>query len=308
MIYKAAFTNDDLDMDYQLLVTHNLGTSDIVPAWKDDSGKYRIIGDLIQVIDDNNVMLSCNEPITGTHYLYLSYEGSGTTTEGRRAFELSTTEDPADTMRLIMGKLSTPAVNMTISAFLTWIYGKLGFLKTTNNLSDLENKGSARSNLSVYSQAQVDSALGMKATLYQSGSGSVLGVNNTSVYNPSSKYNPATLRNVNNVGLTLLLIGRVARDASSAFEYYRNTNVLSGGFSATRLATGKYQITHNYNANDSQYMVVANSVDDAYPTIKVGAIEKYANYFIINLADDAYRNDGYFEFMLFAINSYQPNE
>lgn len=308
MIYKFPFTNDDLDMDYQLLVTHNLGTSDIVPAWKDDSGVFRVIGDLLQVIDDNNVMLSCGGAITGTNYLYLSYESAGTSTAGRRAFELTTTDDPAGTMRLIMGKASTPAVNMTIATFLTWIYSKLGFLKVTSNLSDLNNKSTARSNLSVYSQTQVDEALALKATLYQAGSGSVLGTANTSVYNPSAKYHPATLRNVNNVGMQIILAGSGLKDGSAATETYRNSNVLAAGFTYEKTATGTYNITHNLGSTSYMVMVVATSSASFEKFVGFTKLYKFANYFTIHFGDDTSLNDSDFEFVMFRLNTYQPNE
>lgn len=306
MIYKKTFTGADLNASYQLVLTHNLGTSDIIPSWKDENGIYRTIGDLVQIVDDNNIMLSCNEAIAGTHTLYLSYNEAGTSTAGRRLFELSAVTDPVETMRLPLGKASTPAVNITLTAFLAWLMTKLGFLKVASNLSDLQSAASARSNLSVYSQKQVDDAVALKATLYQAASGSVLGVNNASVYNPVSNYNPATLRNVKNIGFKLLLAGSVAADGTAGLESFRNSNVLSGRFTAERTATGSYKVSHNLHNTD--YMVFTVTTGTTQNAIGTTKIYKYADYFYQHSADDSSLNDAAFDFFIVQFNPYSPNE
>lgn len=306
MIYKKTFTSADLNASYQLELTHNLGTSDLIPSWKDENGIYRAIGDLVQIVDDNNVILSCNGGIEGTHTLYLSYEAAGTTTSGRRLFELATVTDPAVTMRIPLGKSATPTVNITLTAMLAWLMSKLGFLKVASNLSDLSSAASARSNLSVYSQAQVDAAVALKATLYQAASGSVLGVNNTSVYNPVNNYNPATLRNVKNIGFKLLLAGNVASDGTAGDEPFRNSDVLLGSFSAERTETGSYKVTHNLGSTN--YMVFPVSTGTTEDFVGVTKVYKYANYFIAHFGDDSSLNNAAFDFFMVQFNTYSPNE
>jgi hypothetical protein len=305
MIAKKTFTNDDLNGSYQLTWMHSLANSDVVPSWKDNLGIFRTIGDLFQVIDDNNVILSCNSAIEGTHTLYLTYEAAGTTTAGRRLFELTETTDPSTTLKIALGKASTPASNITLSNFLTWLYNTLGFLKITSNLSDINNAGTARGNLGVYSTTQVDEGLAAKASLYQAGSGAVLGVNNTSVYKPSTNYNPATLRNIKNLGFQLLLAARIDSGGGWNTTYFLNTNELDlDDLASERFETGAYRITHNFG--NTGYFILANYLGhsgDTYPYY-FGGVYKTSNNFNIYFADDASKNNADFEFYMFKINPY----
>jgi len=71
-----------------------------------------------------------------------------------RLFE-KTTESPDGTisdptMRLAYGKASTPTLNITLTAFITWIVAQLTslfFMKGSNNLSELTSPATARQNL-----------------------------------------------------------------------------------------------------------------------------------------------------------------
>lgn len=234
MIHAIVFTNDDLNGSYQFEYNHKLNTQNIVPAWKDENGIFRSIGDLIQIVDDNNITLSCNEPVTGNQTLLLQYEAIGTSTTGRRLFEqeLVSTIDP--TYRLAVGKASSPTINWTLSGLITYLMSHLGFLKVTSNLSDLNNVATARTNLSVYSQSQVTSFLAAKATLYQSGSGSVLGVSNTSIYTPSANYHPATKKYVDDNTITPL------------FKGYTEIGDITSGRREVTIALGVTLSTANY--------------------------------------------------------------
>lgn len=197
MINKKLFTNSDLNGSYQLVYTHNLNTQDLIPTLFDSSSIQAITADNFSLGDetgnnkDNIVTLSLNNPITGTWKLLLSYQSGAETTSGRRTFEFST-GTPDDDSRLVYGKASTPSLNLTFSGLYALLLTKLGFLKKSENLADLPDKSQARTNLGVYDTVAVDNALGGKASLYQSGSGSVLGVANTAVYNPTAQYHPAT--------------------------------------------------------------------------------------------------------------------
>lgn len=307
MIHKKTFVNAELNASYQLEYTHNLGTTSIIAKWYDENGVERMTSDLFQIVDDNNVILTTNEVLTGTHTLLLMYEAAGETTTGRRLFELSTTTDPSETLRLALGKASTPASNITLTAFLAWLLTKLGFLKVASNLSDLNNAATARANLSVYSTSQVDASLAAKASLYQSGSGGVLGVNNTSIYNPASNYNPATYRNVKNLGMKMLCAGFVSSSAGTATEYFRNSDVLAGPFAASNEAgSGHYRITHN--KGNTSYYVFFIPVGATGVTIKPCMLTKTANYFDLYFADDVSGNDTDFEFFMFDLNAYTADE
>jgi hypothetical protein len=73
MLASKTFTNSNL-VDGLLSWNHGLNTVNVIPAWKDNEGVYRTIGDLFKVVDKDNVILSCNSAIEGTHTLYLTYE------------------------------------------------------------------------------------------------------------------------------------------------------------------------------------------------------------------------------------------
>jgi hypothetical protein len=197
MINKKTFTNADLNGAYQLVYTHNLNTEDLIPMLYDDVGLQAITADNFSLGDEtgvntfNAVTLSLNNPITGTWRLLLNYQAGSETSTGRRAFELST-GTPADDSRLIFGKAATPSLNITFTSLYAFLLGKLAFLKTALNLSDLPDKVQSRTNLDVYSTTEMNNALAAKATLREAGSGSVLGEANGSIYKPSSAYNPAT--------------------------------------------------------------------------------------------------------------------
>lgn len=307
MIHKKTFTNAELNGSHQLAYTHNLNTSDLVPAWKDNTGVYRVIGDLIQIVDANNILLSCNEVIAGTHTLYLQYDAAGETTTGRRLFELTTTDDPVTTLRIPLGKASTATVNMTLASMLAWLLTKLGFLKVASNLSDLASVAVARANLSVYSQAQVDALNALKASLYQAGSGSVLGVANTSIYNPTANYHPATLRNVKNLGMKLILAGYVSADGSWTTTLFLNTDVLDlGDISSQRDSTGVYTITHNLGS--TSYHIIANTMGTTGPGAKIGKLDRDTDDFTLNIyiGSTPYNSD--FEFFMFQLETYTADE
>lgn len=306
MIHKKTFVNAELNASYQLEYTHNLGTTSVFPKWYDENGVERMTSDLFQVVDDNNVILTTNEVITGTHTLLLMYEAAGETTTGRRLFELSTTTDPSETLRLALGKASTPASNITLTAFLAWLLTKLGFLKVALNLSDLNNVATARANLAVYSTSQVDASLAAKATLYQAGSGSVLGVNNTSIYNPASNYNPATLRNIKNLGMRMLLAGNVSSTGASAYEHFRNSDIIGSAFSVSRTATGRYTVTHNLGTTN--YYVVGETLGATAVNAGIGKINKAADSFQIAIGDDGGLVDTDFNFFMFDLNTYTADE
>jgi hypothetical protein len=306
MIRKKTFTNADLDVNYQLTYVHNLNTQDIIPSWKDENGIFRSIGDLFQIINDNTCVISCNEPVTGTQTLYLEYEGVGESTSGKRLFELTTTDNPNDQLRIALGKANTPASNILLVNLLSWLMTKLSFLKVSSNLSDLNNKAIARSNLSVYSTQQTDALLNSKAALYQTASGAVLGIANTSIYNPSSNYNPATLRNVKNIGHRSLLAGGVSSAGLWQATKFLNSDVLnSGSISSARQSLGVYRIAHNYG-DLTKYMVAAVALGTH--SAHIACINKQDNYFDVYIWDDDSLDDQDFEFEMYDFFTYTADE
>ncbi len=311
MIQKKTFTNAILNSNYQLKYEHDLNTSEIIPKWFDENGIERSTADLFQIVDSNSVILNVNGEISGTHTLLLYYESSTTTVySGKRLFEQDEDDDPSDLMRLAMGKADTATANISLSKFRTYLFDKLSFLKKSKNLSDVTSAAKARSNLSVYSQTQVDESLAKKATLFQENSGYALGTLNTSVYNPTGIYNPATLRNVYNIGFQLMFGCAVESDGTADDPFYWNTDELSSdSVEVTRIETGKYKVHHslgNVKYYVFAYAVAASSESD----VEVGyrSIERHANYFYIYFSDDGSLNDIPFEFFMFRLNTFYAKE
>lgn len=79
-----------------------------------------------------------------------------------RLFEQTESTNPNTAQRIAFGRAGYATQNMTIANLLTYLLSNLGFLKVSQNLADLNNAGTARTSLSVYSIAEMDAALGAK--------------------------------------------------------------------------------------------------------------------------------------------------
>lgn len=117
---------------------------------------------------------------------------------GGQLFEQGADLTPDDTFRIASGKVGTETQNHSFATIKTWLLGALSFLKISENLNDLNNKATARTNLDVYSTGSVDTALGLKAD-----KSNVLEKGNTTTYVPTSAYNPATKKYADEGGLRI---------------------------------------------------------------------------------------------------------
>lgn len=307
-INKKLFTQADLNGTNQLVYTHNLNNQDLTPALFDDTGRQFNTADIFSYGDasgnnkDNIITLSLGGAISNTWKLLLTYQSSGESGSGRRAFELSENNDPDNAMRLLIGKADTPSVNITLSNFFTLLMSKLGFLKKALNLSDVENKAACLNNLGVYDKTTIDNALTGKASLYQNFSGSAIGSNNTAVYKGSATYHPAVMRDVRNLGDKTLLAGNVTSGGSVGNTYFRNTNLIST-FTAAKLGgNGLYRITHNYGS--TSYVVAGSTTGSSASTMYFGRVEKSSNFFDVNMGNDSSGDDTAFDFIMFGFNTY----
>lgn len=113
---------------------------------------------------------------------------------GGRLFEQGGDVTPELTRRLAWGAAGVATSNSTWQTVITWLESILGFLKTSNNLSDLNDDTAARSNLGVYSTSEVDAELLLKAD-----ADNVLEKDNTTTYTPTSDYNPATKKYIDDL-------------------------------------------------------------------------------------------------------------
>lgn len=302
MINKKIFSDADLS-SYVLTYAHGLNTTDLIVKWYDDNGIERSTFDALTLVDANTITLDCGGSVGGDNTLLLYYEGSGSVS-GKRAFELAASSSISNSDRFILGRAGLAAFNVTYSTLKSLLNNALTFLKTSQNLNDLPSKTTARSNLGVYSTSSVDTLLAAKASLLQAASGSVLGINNTSVYSPSGNYNPATLATVNNMGFKMIYAGAMT-SAGVLTEIFRNTDILASALVGTKPSgSGYYNIEHNLGS--TSYYVIANSIltGIAAGNYYFGGIYRLANDFSIFWADDATRNDTAFEFFMFQIPSY----
>ena len=156
----------------------------------------------------------------------------------RRQFEIGGDTTPELTNRIASGKAGTPTVNSTWQTVVTWLESVLGFLKTTSNLSDLNNTTTARTNLGVYSTTQVDAALNDKADKTN-----VLEKDNTTTFTPTSNYNPATKKYVDDGGLRTSLLPCIIGSNISDFDVKA---IQVGGIVYVK---GQFRITSSPGAN-----------------------------------------------------------
>lgn len=187
-----------------------------------------------------------------------------------RLFEKTLDSSPTDlTQRIAFGKAGQATKNITLSAFILWLKGKMNdyFMVRANNLSDVSNASTARTNLSVYSKAE---------TFTQTEVNAAISVVNTKLG-----------------GLSSYSLYLVDKDG--------NETLLSGNSipSITRISAGKYTITHNLNTlnyvvfSSARYSIAGDSFAG-----KVSAIEYHENYFDLYTSDDATLNDNSFMFEL----------
>lgn len=190
------FTNDDLDSNFEVELFHGKNTENVILSWVDENNIDRTTTDVFTVLDANTIKVSCGSSVTGTQTVIVCYDDMLSIT-GRKLFGLADLSSPYDqTYRLALGKKDAPAVNVSLSNFLTWLSSNLPFMKGSKNLSDVTSQGAARTNLNVYSKDEVKARVDPKLDAYSSGMGGGLGHLNTAEYTPISDYNPATKKYV----------------------------------------------------------------------------------------------------------------
>lgn len=149
-----------------------------------------------------------------------------------RLFEQTENNDPDLSNRFAFGKAATATGNMTLTNFLTWIFGKLNFLKSASNLSDLSSATTSRTNLGVYSKAQVDSAVNAKLSAYPTAGGG-LRVTNTTLFTPTTDHHPATKKYVDD----------------------RDERILKGTYHVGDIGSGSTAVTITHNKGNQNYVI-----------------------------------------------------
>jgi len=170
--------------------------------------------------------------------------------------------------RIAFGKAGQATKNMTLQNLIDWLKIQLStfFMKGANNLSDLANKATSRTNLEVYGKSET--------------------------YTQTEINNIVNAVNIKLGGLTIVLSGKVEEDGS----YTKLSGALT--MSASRIDEGRYQVIHGYGSGN--YIVLASTASSSDSQNKVSAIEYGGDSFYVNTGDDATSNDTAFRFVMFA--------
>ena len=273
------FTNDDLDSNFEVELIHGKNTENVILSWVDENNIDRTTTDVFTVLDANTIKVSCGSSVTGTQTVVVCYDDILSIT-GRKLFGLANLPSPYDqTYRLALGKENAPAVNVSLSNFLTWLTSMLPFMKGSNNLSDVKSQVFARSNLSVYSKEEVNARVYPKLDAYSPGMGGGLGVYNTSLYTPVSDYNPATKKYVDDTfgGLVFDTINFSGKDAAITVEAHSAAYItprfarlrldfkLSGSVSNAKL--GQLTNMRPYAGGSATFHAISVGTHQAFVTI-----------------------------------------
>lgn len=155
------------------------------------------------------------------------FEQSGETTPGNLAD------------RLAYGRSGVPTKNITLQNFVNWVSSIISALRPSNNLSDVDDLATARTNLDVYDTTTIDDALFLKADKTN-----VLEKDNTTSYTPTQDYHPMTLKSgkdlIYSIVGVLVYSARIDKNETSVSvtEHYNNDGSGSNFISSVSGTTG----------------------------------------------------------------------
>jgi hypothetical protein len=168
--------------------------------------------------------------------------------------------------RIAFGRSGVATKNMTFNNLVSWLNGKLSFLKPSSNLNDVANKASARNNLNVYSK---DETYNKSEVDYQ-------------VNQMDNKFGGASI------------IGGVHCGYDS--DGNKTVTVLFGAINVTtanfnRISQGRYELVHNFGHYG--YMVIGQVVGGWSGSLqnKIAEVDRAANLIQFNVGDDNTPND-----------------
>lgn len=155
-IQEFNFTNDQLNGSFELVFTHNKNTQNIVLFWFDENSVERTQTDTFQVLSDTSFKIMTGGPVTGKQTVRMAFNDSQVT-GGKRLFVDYNTNpnflDPnfdTSIYKVAYGN-AISTYDETLENFITKCKANapVDALISTNNLSDLANKSTARFNLGV---------------------------------------------------------------------------------------------------------------------------------------------------------------
>lgn len=220
----------------------------------------------------------------------------------KRLFEQGGDTTPVLTNRLASGKAGTTTTNSTWQTVVTWLESVLGFLKTNEDLADLNDTTTARTNLGVYSTTQVDASQATKADKTN-----VLEKDNTTTFMPTSNYNPATKKYVDEGGIRIaqanasIISGDV--DAGASYCRVSRTGVYVN-------ITGQVRFDSDASENDVVFRLPVQfplfTVEWELPCSNATTDEVNQLYTVIGTRDIAVRNTNISTVSLGSFNGNTP--
>lgn len=169
-------------------------------------------------------------------------------------------ESQGMTNRIAFGRAGNATKNMTFNDLVSWLNGKLSFLKPSNNLNDVANKASARNNLNVYSKSETYS---------------------------KSEVDYQVNQMDNKLGGIQILVGGYITWSNSSPYVSWNTAFGSLTISVQYVSTGKIRINHNLGSYSHQTIafVDSSSFVGGAEHRKIGQINRGANFDEINISN-----------------------
>jgi len=212
-------------------------------------------------------------------------------------FNQSLNASPLDSQRLVFATPIAATENMTFAQLITYLEAGLGFLKQSQNLADVNDPVTSLTNLGGYSSTVIDAELADKADIYTiTEVAGALKANNAASFTPSSDYNPATKKYIDDkFPFTVLWAGRVETDVGAAVTKYKGSLTVT----AVRDGNGTYTLTHSNGSVD--YMIYAMNIQSPDgANNKVATFDKSANTITTRLGPDTGYSDGgdYLDIML----------
>jgi hypothetical protein len=124
----------------------------------------------------------------------------------------------------------------------------------------------------------------------------VLKRNNTAAYSPTTAYNPATKKYVDDhIVSNLLWLGTVSADGTTV---NKQSGTLTG-ITATKTATGTYTLTHNIG--NQNYYISANGFDSSQPACSLRSYTPGNDTLVYHCSDDGSLNDCAVQIAIYSI-------
>lgn len=277
----------------------------------------------MKILDVSSITDSARMPIKSGTLAFLQ-QAYGEALTGIIVSLIGPTYSPS-TMYVLSGCVNTGAgSNYTISSGYVFFNGEIysvpsaGFSTTGTDVPIfvlLVNQFTTNADPVTFTDSSVKNVHNIRQVLVQSGaSGSglanysdgvfmefisgadVLKRNNTSAYSPTTNYNPATKKYVDDhIVSNLLWLGTISADGTTV---NKQSGTLTS-ITAVKTATGSYTLTHNIG--NTNYYITANGIEPTQPAASLRSYIKNDNAFDYHCSDDGSLNDISVEIAIYSI-------